>query len=152
MIEILEGVDIFESPANSIVIPVNCVGVMGKGLALQYKNKDHSGFMIYKDYCDRGKMKIGCPVIVSCSYRSHNVIFFPTKNHWRENSKLEYIISGLTNLQLDGWNSPHKYIALESISFPKIGCGEGKLDWDKQVKPLIFAILGMTNKKIYLHE
>ena len=92
MIEYLEG-DIFNSPAQVIVNTVNTVGVMGKGLALSFKNRYPDMFERYKKVCEEGKLQNGNLMLFY--YPDHWLLLFPTKENWRNPSKLEYIEKGL---------------------------------------------------------
>lgn len=125
--------NIFDSKAHAIVNPVNCVGVMGKGLALQFKNNYPQNFIEYKRHCDNGSLQIG-----KCfSFWENNkfIVNFPTKKHWKESSSYEYIKLGLIALEkhIDFYN-------IESIAVPQIGCGLGGLDFEI-VKPMIIEAL-----------
>src|SRR5437660_8061005 len=88
--------DIFDSKAQVIVNTVNCQGVMGKGLALIFKQKYPEMFTVYERECKTGKLAIGKPTL----YRKSTpwILNFPTKNHWRLPSKLEYLEKGLAFL------------------------------------------------------
>ena len=81
--------DIFKDTSEAIVNAVNCVGVMGKGIALKFKEKYHSNYIMYKTACDNKEVKIGKMFI----YKENNkiIINFPTKQHWYNDSKIEYI-------------------------------------------------------------
>lgn len=159
MIKIMKG-DIFSSP-GTIVIPVNCVGVMGKGLAKQVKDKWPSVYEDYKKKCN--KLAPGSACLLSTgrclpggAYFYGRFLFLATKDHWRNPSELKWIIEGLKNISsmLDriekSGGGPPEYIA-PPLAIPKIGCGNGGLDW-LIVKPLIFAILGILNTEIHIYE
>ena len=122
MIEIVQG-DIFASACHAMVNPVNCVGVMGKGLALAFKKRWPSMFVDYQRACRNGTLAIGRmhPYQVSDGVW---VINFPTKDHWRNPSKLEYIEKGLEDLK-----QCVRSIGLTSVAIPALGCGLGELDW-----------------------
>ena len=111
--------DIFKSTADFITITVNCVGVMGKGLALQAKNLHPNLFSIYKEMCDKGEIKPGGVYPIKCDDKYF--LLFATKDHWRNPSKLEWISSGLEQIS--------KSEKLKSIALPPIGCGNGRLNW-----------------------
>src|SRR5579859_6919210 len=85
--------DIFKSKAQTIVNPVNCEGYMGKGLALAFKERYPDMFVVYQTECRTGKLRIGKPTLYSNS--TPWILNFPTMNHWRDPSKLEYIEEGL---------------------------------------------------------
>jgi O-acetyl-ADP-ribose deacetylase (regulator of RNase III) len=137
MIRIVTG-SLLESSAYALVNPVNCVGVMGKGLALAFKRQYPAMFKAYAAECERGEIQIG----KVRGYREHGklIINFPTKRHWRERSRIEDIEAGLLAL--------HWYIMAEripSIAIPALGCGLGGLRW-ADVEPMICAALGDLDK------
>lgn len=123
--------DIFKSGCQALVNPVNCVGVMGAGLALAFKNKFPHNFAQYKNACSSGLVKIG-----SClsTWEGENLIVnFPTKTHFKNRSELNYISNGLPSL-INELNK-HK---VNSVAIPALGCGLGGLSVD-EVKPLVEA-------------
>jgi O-acetyl-ADP-ribose deacetylase (regulator of RNase III) len=130
MITIRENADIFGSTADALVNPVNCRGVMGKGLALQFKTRFPECFGPYKEACDAGLLRPGILVRVPSTY-GPDIIMFPTKDHWREPSRLEWIEQGLAYLK-----AHYSEWGIRSLAMPKIGCGLGGLDW-RDVRPLI---------------
>lgn len=124
--------DIFESHCEALVNPVNCVGVMGAGLALAFSYKFYNSALTYKRACTLEKMKIGKNLVTMVDGdETKYVIHFPTKNHWRNDSTLEYIDKGLEDLKYQ-----IKKHNIKSIAIPHLGCGCGKLKWD-DVKNLI---------------
>ena len=126
--------NILESDCQCLVNPVNTVGVMGAGLALQFKRTYPHMFKMYKLNCDNALLQVNRIMF----YRQRNdpggkiICLFPTKAHWRENSKLEYIEGGLKAFvkYYPSWK-------IESVAFPKLGCGLGGLDWENHVRPLM---------------
>lgn len=132
MIKILNG-NIFESDTEAIVNPVNCVGVMGKGLALQFKNKYPENFNAYFKACQSKEIQPGKVFIfkIESEKNPKYIINFPTKKDWRNNSCLEDIESGLKSLI-----NEIKCLKIKSISIPPLGCGLGGLDW-KIVRSII---------------
>lgn len=122
-IKYIENGNIFDSSCEFLINPVNTVGVMGKGLALQFKNLFPNNFLKYRQHCLEGNLSIGKLLITSENNRK--IINFPTKEDWRNPSKLEYIILGLEKLEtaIERFN-------IKSIAFPKIGSGLGGLDWN----------------------
>jgi O-acetyl-ADP-ribose deacetylase (regulator of RNase III) len=133
-IEFIEG-DIFKSSAQTIVNTVNCNGVMGKGLALEFKKKYPKMYEEYKKACDHGDLKMG---IILPPYKESEerwVLNFPTKNNWRFKSKLEYIELGLLY-----FSKKYKEWGITSIAFPKLGCQLGGLSW-KDVEPIMIRVL-----------
>ena len=121
MLELIEKGNIFNSSCEFLVNPVNCVGVMGKGLALEFKNKYPLNFEIYKKACDNASFNIGNLLIVPVDNKF--IVNFPTKKHWRNKSDLEFIKIGLEELKV-----AIKDFNIKSIALPKLGCGLGGLD------------------------
>lgn len=124
MLELIEKGNIFNSSCEFLVNPVNCVGVMGKGLALEFKNKYPLNFEIYKKACDNTSFNIGNLLIVPVDNKF--IVNFPTKKHWRNKSDLEFIKIGLEELKV-----AIKDFNIKSIALPKLGCGLGGLDWNE---------------------
>lgn len=134
MIEPRRG-DILKADAEALVNTVNCVGVMGRGIALQFRNAFPENYKTYKAVCDRGELRPGV-MLVHDLRRLHNpryVINFPTKRHWRGNSRLEDIEAGLEALVEEV-----QARSIRSIAIPPLGSGLGGLDW-RQVRPRIEA-------------
>lgn len=142
MIEYIEG-DIFESPAQVIVNTVNTVGVMGKGIALSFKKRYPAMFERYKTACEKGLLKTG--KLMLFYEADYWVLLFPTKEHWRNPSKLEYIESGLQKFV-----QTYAEKGITSIAFPRLGCGNGELDWSA-VKPLMEKYLKKLPINVYIY-
>ncbi|MFX0170394.1 MAG: macro domain-containing protein [Candidatus Hodarchaeota archaeon] len=125
--------DILKSRDQTLVNTVNIVGVMGKGLAKQFKQKYPKMYEKYREKCKNREITIG----KSFLYKDETpwVLNFPTKKHWRGKSKLEYIESGL-----EEFITHYKDWGIESISFPQLGCKNGGLEWF-DVKPLMEGYL-----------
>jgi len=123
MMKVLTG-NIFDSECQTIVNAVNCVGVMGKGIALEFKKKYPDMFLDYKIKCDRNEVKVGIPYFYNDT-SGKKILNFPTKNHWRGKSEISFIKDGLE------WFLEH-YVENEvtSIAFSALGCGNGGLNWD----------------------
>ncbi|MAP95465.1 MAG: Appr-1-p processing protein [Ponticaulis sp.] len=144
--------NMFDEPVEALVNTVNCVGVMGKGVALEFKNRWPDNFRAYKKLCDAKQLNPGQMFV----YDTHELFFttgprylvnFPTKAHWRSKSKLSYIEDGLENLV-----DVLREYQIESIAMPPLGCGNGGLDW-AEVKPLIEAKLsGENDVKVIVFE
>ena len=136
--------DLFVSPAQTLVNTVNTVGVMGKGIAKDFKAIYPEMFARYQQLCERGQFNIG----QLWPYRTSNklVLNFPTKKHWRSPSRVEYIEDGLKAFA----TNYHKY-GVTSISFPLLGCGNGELDWESQVRPEMERYLGKLPIDVYIH-
>ena len=126
--------NIFESNAKTLVNTVNCVGVMGKGIALEFKNRYPNMYNEYVSMCENGSVHPGEPYLYEDFYGT-SVLNFPTKDHWRSPSKLSYIISGLK------WFREHfRDLGITSVAFPPLGCGNGGLTWDI-VGPIMYDML-----------
>lgn len=141
---IIRNGDIFSTKCEAIVNPVNCVGVMGKGLALQFKNKFPNMYKDYVEKCRNNQVKIGTLYVFK--ENGVKIINFPTKMHWKNKSELGYIRQGLLYLKYR-----YKEMGIKSIAIPKIGCGCGGLNWE-MVKKEIIGILGITNLTIEIFE
>ena len=126
--------NIFESSCSTIVNTVNCVGVMGKGIALEFKKKYPEMYTDYVRRCNAKEVKTGVPYVYVNADGSKN-LNFPTKDHWRSPSRLSYVIDGL-NWFLENYE---KY-DIKSIAFPPLGCGNGGLAWDI-VGPIMYQKL-----------
>lgn len=125
----VEG-NILEAKTQVIVNTVNCKGVMGKGLALQFKKQYPDMFEEYKQLCNEGKITVGKLHLYKGSSR-YWILNFPTKDDWRKKSKIEYLEKGLQEFRTSYANWK-----ISSIAFPRLGCQLGGLDWN-QVKPLM---------------
>ena len=128
-IKYMEG-DIFDSTVDILVNPVNCRGVMGGGLALEFKTRYPDMNAEYELACRAGAVKVGSPWFWYNLYRvddGKHVLCFPTKDHWRDPSELSYIEDGLGVMVRNAKSL--KYIRLTSYAFPKLGCGLGGLEW-----------------------
>jgi O-acetyl-ADP-ribose deacetylase (regulator of RNase III) len=125
--------DIFDSTAQCIVNPINCVGVMGKGLALEFKKRFPEMFEYYKTQCNNGLLHVG--QIAFYKYKVPDIPFiclFPTKQHWKDASTMEIIE---TSLKAFIKYAPETKI--KSVAFPKVGCGLGGLNFNLHVLPLM---------------
>jgi O-acetyl-ADP-ribose deacetylase (regulator of RNase III) len=145
-IEYRQG-DLLASPATMLVIPVNCVGVAGKGLALQCKQQYPDWFSWYRSACESHILMLGCPVLQRIDNYSHYFISFPTKDHWRSPSRLECIEQGLQQLvQFCGpWRVPEWTFAV-----PQLGCGAGGLSWS-HVQPVMEHYLSQLPCTVWIY-
>lgn len=129
----LQGDLLKQLDVDAIVNTVNCVGVMGKGIALQFKKKWPGNFKLYAEACKAGLVQPGHMFIYDAGLLATPkfIINFPTKDHWRGRSHIEFIRDGLSDLiaQIEARQ-------ITSIAIPSLGCGNGGLDWG-DVKPLI---------------
>lgn len=132
MLKIVTG-DLLSAQTEVLVNTVNTVGVMGKGIALQFKRKFPENYRVYAKACKNGEVKIGEVLTVPLATLDmpQYIINFPTKKHWRQPSKLEYVQSGLVSLVAE-----IQRLGVTSVAIPPLGCGHGGLAW-KEVLPLI---------------
>lgn len=133
MIELTHG-NLLKAPAQALVNTVNTEGVMGKGIALQFRNAYPDVFKAYADACKSGLVQLGTMDVHDMGSIGEGprwVINFPTKGHWRSRSRLQDVASGLHDLV-----ATVKRLGIESIAIPPLGCGNGGLDWEN-VRPLI---------------
>ena len=138
--------DLLQSDAYALVNAVNCEGYMGKGIAHQFKLRFPEMNANYIKKCKSGQL---VPGTLHCyETENHLIINFPTKNKWREKSRMEYISSGLEQL-----SEIIKFYHILSIAIPPLGCGNGGLNWH-EVKELILAKLEPIEKttEIYIYE
>jgi O-acetyl-ADP-ribose deacetylase (regulator of RNase III) len=148
MIRYLTG-DLLQADAEALVNAVNTVGVMGKGIALQFKQAFGHNMKVYAEACKNKELQPGKMLVVkdrNAVYGEKLIINFPTKVHWRNPSKPEYIKDGLVAL---------RQLILEknikSIAIPPLGAGNGGLNWI-EVKALIIDALNDLNVDIQLFE
>jgi len=130
MIEFTTG-NIFTADTDALVNPVNCVGVMGLGLALQFKKAYPTNFKAYQDACTQGDVRPGHMFITERADTPHFIINFPTKRHWQNTSLMVDIDSGLSSLVEE-----IKRRGILSIAIPPLGSGLGGLSWSA-VRPRI---------------
>jgi len=143
MVNVVKG-DIFKSKCQTLVNTVNCVGVMGKGIALGFKERFPEMYADYVARCKRGEVRLGKPYV----YKGKTtpwIINFPTKDHWRSVSKLEDIMRGLEFIK-----DNYKRWGIESIAFPPLGSGLGQLNWDI-VGRTLYKYLKMLEIQIELY-
>ena len=108
--------DIFQSNAQVITNTINCVGVMGKGLALAYKKKYPAMFSDYKARCDKGDVNPGQPYL--WEDEKTQILNFPTKRHWKQNSLLSDVEEGLKYLA-----EKYAQMGISSLALPPLCCG-----------------------------
>ena len=149
MIEFKVG-DIFAEDAEALVNTVNCVGVMGRGVALQFKRAFPDNFKAYAERCKRKEMRPGEVFVFEAANLGspHYIINFPTKRHWRGKSRIEDIESGLKSLV-----GAIKERDIRSVALPPLGSGLGGLDWAREVRPLLAKSLAeLTGVDVVVFE
>jgi O-acetyl-ADP-ribose deacetylase (regulator of RNase III)/uncharacterized protein YwgA len=143
MVRIRTG-DLLESDAQTLVNTVNCVGIMGKGIALDFKKRFPEMFEDYVGRCKRGDVRLGEPYL----YRYLTppwVLNFPTKDHWRSHARLDDIVRGLKFLI-----SHYREWGITSLAVPPLGCGNGQLEW-AIVGPTLYRYLGQLAVPVDLY-
>lgn len=140
--------DIFDSNAQVITNTINTVGVMGAGLAKQFKERFPDMFADYQKRCRRREVRVGRPYLWKPPNREGKwVLNFPTKQHWKSNSRLKWIEEGLCYLleHYEEWG-------IKSLAMPALGCDLGGLNWEKQVKPLMVRYLSQMKIPVEIYE
>lgn len=141
--------DILNEHAEALVNTVNCVGIMGRGIALQFKKRFPQNFKAYELECKHGRLHPGTMFIhqVSQTTNPKFIINFPTKRHWKGKSHLKDIEVGLQDLltQIQRYE-------IKSVAIPPLGCGLGGLDWNV-VKPMILkSLMTLDDVEIVVFE
>lgn len=148
MIQIARG-NLLNAEVDALVNTVNCDGYMGKGIALQFKQAFPANFKAYEAACKQGEMVPGRMFIHDNGglVNPRWIINFPTKRHWRNKSRIEDIVSGLSALVADV-----QRLGIRSIAVPPLGCGLGGLNW-ADVRPMIEqAFAPLTDVAVHLYE
>ena len=143
MITVLIG-DLFNSQAQTLVNTVNCVGIMGKGIALQFKERFPDMFADYQARCSRGEVQLGKPYLFK-RLLTPWVLNFPTKDHWRSVSRLADIVRGLEYLEQN-----FREWEITSLAVPPLGCGQGGLEW-RVVGPTMYRYLSKLEIPLELY-
>jgi O-acetyl-ADP-ribose deacetylase (regulator of RNase III) len=126
-----------------LVNPVNTAGVMGRGIALEFKNRYPEMFKTYQKKCENKSIDIG--KLFLWNKEEKWVLLFPTKQHWRYPSQIGYIEEGLKKFA-----NIYDKLGIESIAFPRLGCGNGGLDWN-EVRPIMEKYLKNLPIHIYIY-
>lgn len=124
------------------VIPVNCAGAMGRGLAKQCADRYTHVYSLYRDALFRGDLRVGKPVLVD----GGQFCLFATKNHWKYPSKLEWIEDGLRSFRDELIND-----CVKPILMPPLGCGLGGLEWLDVVNLIVHYLGGGGRPDVYLY-
>lgn len=136
--------NLFASNSQTLVNTVNCAGVMGKGVALEFRKMFPDMYDDYRKKCELGLIQLGKLTLYTDTHPW--VLNFPTKRHWKSHSRLEDIELGLKELATN-----YKRWGITSVAMPALGCGHGGLDWN-DVKPLIEKYLGNSKIDIEVYE
>jgi len=143
MVKVLTG-NLLESKAQTIVNTVNCIGVMGKGIALEFKKQFPDMYMDYAARCKRKEVRLGKPYLYK-RLAAPWILNFPTKDHWRSVSRIEDITRGLKHLL-----QHYKEWGITSLAVPPLGCGHGQLEW-KIVGPTLYRHLNQLDIPVELY-
>ena len=149
MIEFKVG-DILAEDVEALVNTVNCVGVMGRGVALQFKRAFPDNFRAYAERCKRKEMRPGEVFVFEAANLGNPryIINFPTKRHWRGKSRLEDIESGLKSLV-----GTIEKRGIRSVALPPLGSGLGGLNWHREIRPLLARYLAeLTDVDVVVFE
>ena len=143
IVEVTQG-DLLESRAQTLINTVNTVGVMGKGIALEFKKRFPEMYLDYVNRCKAGEVELGKPYLFR-RLLTPWIINFPTKEHWRSSSRLDAIVEGLEYLgeHVDEWG-------IESLAVPPLGCGHGQLEWTV-VGPTLYEHLDRLAIPVWLY-
>lgn len=136
--------NLFESEAQTLVNTVNTVGVMGKGIALDFRKNFPQMHREYVELCERGHVRLGEPYLWKQVFPPW-VLNFPTKEHWRSSAKLSDIVAGLEHLE-----EHYEEWGITSLAVPPLGCGEGGLEW-RVVGPTLYQHLSRLTIPVELY-
>ncbi len=148
MIQVKKG-DILTQEVEALVNTVNCVGIMGRGIALQFKKAFPKNFVAYKEACDRGVVRPGRMFVYETGELTNPkyIINFPTKRHWRGKSRMEDIESGLIALRQE-----IEERSIRSVAIPPLGSGLGGLYWPDVRAKIEGVLAGLSNMEIIVFE
>jgi len=140
---------LLKEDAEALVNTVNTVGVMGKGVALQFKEKFPLNYKLYRKACEKQEVVVGKMFVTQTGFLTNPkyIINFPTKQHWKGFSKLEFIETGLDDL-VKVINS----LEIKSIALPPLGCGNGGLQWSVVKRLITYKISVLADLKVMLFE
>ncbi|MEI7810815.1 MAG: macro domain-containing protein [Ignavibacteria bacterium] len=148
MIRFVKG-NILESETDAIVNTINTMGVMGKGIAIQFKKMYPYNFKLYENAAKTNKLDIGKMFVTETTQitKPRYIINFPTKKHWRNPSKIDYIETGLVNLK-----EVIKNYSIKSVAIPPLGCGNGGLNWDEVKQIILNNMSGIEDLDVIIYE
>jgi O-acetyl-ADP-ribose deacetylase (regulator of RNase III) len=140
--------NLLEAQVDALVNTVNTEGVMGKGIALQFKKAFPTSYKAYRKECEAGQVRVGKVLVVDLgTLQPRFIIHFPTKKHWRQPSRLEYVKDGLVDLV-----AQVRALGVRSIAVPPLGCGNGGLAWS-DVRPLVVhAFAPLSDVRVVIFE
>jgi O-acetyl-ADP-ribose deacetylase (regulator of RNase III) len=147
MIEYCSG-NLLEADAEALVNAVNTVGVMGKGIALQFRRAFPANYAAYRRACERGEMQPGRMFVFDTGQPTNPryILNFPTKRHWKDKSRLADVKSGLSALP-----ETVRQLNIKSIAIPPLGCGLGGLQWETVHPLLVEAFAALPQVRVLLY-
>jgi O-acetyl-ADP-ribose deacetylase (regulator of RNase III) len=147
MIEHVSG-NLLEANVEALVNTVNTVGIMGKGIALQFRQAFPENYQAYRSACERGEVEPGRMFVYHTGELTNprHIINFPTKRHWKGKSKMADIESGLVALV-----NLVRAERIRSIALPPLGCGNGGLDWDEVRPKIVKAFESLPDVKVMIY-
>ena len=141
---VFEGkMNVFEAPVAVVTCTVNTVGVMGAGVAKEYKARFPETFAQYQSWCRRG-FRVGQLALQKLNNGQRGLLF-PTKVHWKNPSEIEYVEVGLQKLL-----ATYKEKGIQSLAITPLGCANGKLSYEKDVRPLMLKYLNQMDIPVYI--
>lgn len=148
MIKFVQG-NLFDAPVDALVNTVNTVGIMGKGIALMFKEAFPGNFRAYEAACKAKDVRVGRMFVTeNATFKGPRwIINFPTKEHWRQPSRIEWIETGLKDLR--------NFIEakeIRSIALPPLGAGNGGLDWKEVKQEIIQTLSDLQNVDVWVYE
>jgi O-acetyl-ADP-ribose deacetylase (regulator of RNase III) len=148
MIDLTHG-DILQAEAEALVNTVNCVGIMGRGIALQFRKAFPDNFKVYAAACEQEAVRPGQMLVYETRRLTgpRYIINFPTKQHWKGKSRMEYIDAGLSALVEEIRNRN-----IRSLAVPPLGCGLGGLRWNEVRPRIIKALSALPEVHVLLYE
>ncbi|MCL6272197.1 macro domain-containing protein [Sansalvadorimonas sp. 2012CJ34-2] len=141
--------NLLNAPAQALVNSVNTVGVMGRGIALMFKQRFKRNMKLYAAACKAQQVQVGRVFVTYTGELSGPrwIVNFPTKQHWRNPSKMEWIVAGLQDLKLFILEN-----GVESIAIPPLGAGNGGLPWPEIRRQIELALFDLTDVEILVYE
>lgn len=141
--------NLLEANVDALVNAVNTVGMMGKGIAVMFRKRYRSNYELYVDACRAGQVQTGCMFVTETGelIGPRRVVNFPTKQHWRDRSRLEWVIAGLRDLK--------RFViehGVRSIAIPALGAGNGGLPWPTVRHEIEKALGELRNIKVWVYE
>ena len=141
---VFEGkMNVFEAPVEVVTCTINLVGVMGAGVAKEYKARFPETFRQYQWWCRNG-FQIGQLAIQKLNNGQRGLLF-PTKKHWRDPSEIEWIELGLQKLV-----ATYKLCGIQSLAITPLGCSNGRLNYQRDVRPLMLKYLNQLECPVHI--